>query len=107
MSKKSTVPAGADKVDLPAPTPPKWTQDEAIAFGCARDYISDLMVLYMTLLDDMQSKPDAPAERVAWLQAEIRRLKTQRRSLKVSDHEEIAEIRRVYGALLKGSRGVW
>lgn len=94
-------------MELPAPTPPKWTQDEAIAFGCARDYIGDLMVLYMTLLDDMQSKPDAPAERVAWLQAEIKRLKAQRRSLKVSDHEEIAEIRRVYGALLKGSRGVW
>lgn len=87
-------------MELPAPTQPKWTQDEAIAFGCARDYIGDLMVLYMTPLDDMQSKPDAPAERLAWLQAEIRRLK-------VSDHEEIAEIRRVYGALLKGSRGVW
>lgn len=94
-------------MELPAPTAPKWTQDEAIAFACARDYIGDLMVLYMTLLDDMQSKPDAPAERVAWLQAEIRRLKAQRRSLKVSDHDEIAEIRRVYGALLKGSRGVW
>jgi hypothetical protein len=107
MTKKRTVPSGADEVVLPASTPPKWTQDEAIAFGCARDYIGDLMVLYMTLLDDMQSKPDAPVERVAWLQSEIRRLKTQRRSLKVSDHDEIAEIRRVYGALLKGSRGVW
>ena len=94
-------------MELPAPTAPKWTQDEAIAFGCARDYIGDLMVLYLTLVDDMQSKSDAPAERVAWLQAEIMRLKAQRRSLKVSDHDEIAEIRRVYGALLKGSRGVW
>lgn len=56
----------------------------------------------------MQSKPDAPAERVTWLQAEIVRLKAQRRGAsKVSDHEEIAEIRRVYGALLKGSREVW
>jgi len=107
LTKKNTVPSGADEMVLPAATPPNWTQDEAIAFGCARDYILDLMVLYMTLLDDMQSQPEAPPERVAWLQSEITRLKAQRRTLKVSDHEEIAEIRRVYGALLKGSRGVW
>lgn len=45
MTKKRTASSGAENVELPAPTPPKWTQDEAIAFGCARDYIGDLMVL--------------------------------------------------------------
>jgi hypothetical protein len=61
----------------------------------------------LELLDDMQCKPDAPAERAAWLQAEIGCFKGQRQSFKVSDLEEIADIRRVYGAPLKGSRGVW
>jgi hypothetical protein len=55
----------------------------------------------------MQCKPDAPAERAAWLQAEIGCFKGQRQSFKVSDLDEIADIRRVYGAPLKGSRGVW
>lgn len=107
MTKKRKAPAIADEAVLSGPVRPKWTQEEAIAFTCARDYIVDLMVLYMNVLDDLQSTPDAPADRVAWLQSEIARLRAQRNNLRVSHHEEIAEIRRVYGPLLKGSSGVW
>lgn len=54
------------------------------------------------MLAGAQGKLNAPA-----LQSEIRCLQPHRRSLTISDHGEIAEILRVYGAFLKGLRGVW
>lgn len=36
-------------------TGPKWTQDEAINYECARKCITDLMGIFSTAIDDEES----------------------------------------------------
>ncbi len=45
---------------------PKWTQDEAIAFECARECITDFMGLYYTAIADEEEKPAPNLEKIAW-----------------------------------------
>ncbi|MFZ5528740.1 MAG: hypothetical protein ACOZE7_18955 [Pseudomonadota bacterium] len=78
---------------------PLWSQEEAIAYECAREYLSDVMGLYSQQLDGEEARCDPKADHMDWLRAEIARLGELRRQLRVKDHKEVAEIRAVYGAL--------
>jgi len=80
---------------------PKWTQEEAIACECACDYLGEVLGIYSSELDSEEAREAPREDRVAWLEAEIVRLARVRRQLRVTDHETIAEIRRVFGALLR------
>ena len=84
-----------------------WSDEEVLALARAKEHLVGLQAIYAGLLDEMSRRGDASAERLAWLRAEIASLGKQARTLQISDHERIAWIQRVYGALLKGSRGVW
>jgi hypothetical protein len=86
-------------VELAPLREPLWTQEEAVAFECAREYLSDIIGIYSHELSG-QEAPDALSEdRARWLQAEIARLAELRRQLHVKDHDQVAEVRSVYGAL--------
>jgi len=76
---------------------PKWTQDEAIAYECARECITALMAVCTDELH--HSNPDP--ERRAVIVAERSRLAAELRGLHVHDHAEIARIRTEYGALIR------
>jgi hypothetical protein len=80
---------------------PKWSQDEAIAFECAREAISHLMAIYTARIaaQEVQRAPDD--EDLAALQAERSRLARERAGLHVSSHVEIARIRAEYGAAVR------
>lgn len=83
---------------------PKWTQDEAIAFACARDYLAELQAVYATALDELASQPVADVDRAGWLRSELALLRRQRRDLTVRDQAAVAEIRAAYKARLAAVR---
>lgn len=76
---------------------PKWTQDEAIAYECARECITHMMAICTGELHN-----DAPTEaRCAELEAERARLAAELRGLHVHDHADIARIRQDYGQRIR------
>jgi hypothetical protein len=76
----------------------KWTQDEAIAFECARECINHMIAICTGELHENPS-----AERRAELVAERSRLAGEQRTLRLKDHAEIARIRTEYGAFIRAS----
>lgn len=76
---------------------PKWTQDEAIAYECARECITHMMAICTGELHN-----DAPTEaRRAELEAERARLAAELCGLHVHDHADIARIRQDYGQRIR------
>lgn len=73
-----------------------WTQDEAIAFECARECITHMIAICTGELHD-----DPSDERRAELVAERGRLLGEQRTLRLKDHAEIARIRTEYGAAIR------
>lgn len=78
---------------------PKWTQEEAIAYECALECISDLRAI---LTGERHDNPTP--ERLAALDAEFSRLGAERRALSVHEHAEIARIRSDYGRRIRYHR---
>lgn len=76
---------------------PKWTQEEAIAYECARECITHLMAIYTGEIHNDNPTP----ERLAELRAARARLAAELRGLRVHDHAEIARIRRDYGQRIR------
>jgi hypothetical protein len=67
----------------------EWAQDEAVAFECAREVITDMMAICMGRIAD-ESRKDAPdTDRLAGLRAERSRLAQECVSLYVYDHAAI------------------
>lgn len=78
-----------------------WTQDEAIAFECARDCITDMIGMRTELMYQEKAKPSPNEEYIATLEKESTALWHERAALSVSSHEDIARIRTVYGAQIR------
>lgn len=79
---------------------PKWTQDQAIAFECARECITHLMACYSALIEDGSRFKMSPYQISAY-EREITRLADERRELRVNDDEAVERIRREYGQMVK------
>jgi hypothetical protein len=75
-----------------------WTQDEAIAYECAREAITHMRAILNGQLYDENKKEHPDAERVASLRAELTRMFQERSRLQVSDQATIARVRAEYGA---------
>lgn len=82
----------------------KWTQDEAIAFECARECITDVMAICSAELADEKTSASPNAARIATLEAELSRLARERATLHGSQTAEIARIRATYGKLIRDHR---
>ena len=76
---------------------PKWTQEEAIAYECARECITHLRAIHTGELYHDNPTPERRAE----IEAENRHLAAELRGLRVHDHAEIARIRRDYGQRIR------
>jgi hypothetical protein len=81
-----------------------WTQDEAIAFECAREVITHLMAIYSSQIADEASKTMPNTDRLASLRAERSRLAQERLTLHVHDHADVARIRTDYGTIILAHR---
>lgn len=82
----------------------KWTQDEAIAFECACECITDLMAIYTGQIADEKCKDAPDAEKMAGMRAVRTKLAQERAALRLADHANIARIRTEYGAVIRAWR---
>jgi hypothetical protein len=94
----------AGEIDLAEFVEPKWSQDEAIAFECAREVITDLHGIFTGQIAEESGKSQPDAERLASLRAERSRLFQERAGLRVKDHAEIARVRTEYGERVRAWR---
>lgn len=83
---------------------PAWSQEEAIAFECARECITDLMAFYTAEIHVEKTQLNPNEHRLSFLIAERARLASERRDLHLSDNETIARIRKEYGELIRSFR---
>ncbi len=82
----------------------KWTQDEAIAFECAREVISDMISIQTGKIANEAEKAQPDAVRIDRLRAERVRLFYERTELRLLDHVRIAQVRAEYGAKVRAWR---
>ena len=100
----NTRPADGATMKGSAMNKPKWTQDEAVAFECARECITDMMGICSTAIADEESQPAPDAVRLAGLEKNLADLARERAALTVADQDKIATIRREYGAQVRAHR---
>jgi hypothetical protein len=84
-----------------------WSQEEAIAFECAREVITDMMAIQTGQIADENAKAQPDAARLALLRAERSRLSQERADLHVGDRSDVARIRAEYGAIVRAWRAVY
>ncbi|OTP75412.1 hypothetical protein [Caballeronia sordidicola] len=78
----------------------KWTQEEAIAFECARECITDMMAICSGQLAEEKASTTSNAVRVCSLETQLARLAQERAGLRGSHTDEIARIRASYGKVI-------
>lgn len=83
---------------------PKWTQDKAIAFECAREIITDMMAFQTGQIAEETHKSIPNADSLTSLRLERSRLSQERAALHVDDLTEVARIRTEYGAVIRARR---
>jgi len=78
-----------------------YTQDEAIAYECAREAITHLLAVLTEQITEEAAKTNPNAALVAALRDERSRLFNERKNLHVEDHVAIARIRTEYGTRIR------
>lgn len=84
--------------------PPKWTQEEAIAFEAARECIGEVMAICSAEIFQEEQKAAPDPARIASLEAELAALAKERASLRVHEADNIATVRAIYGARIRAYR---
>lgn len=79
----------------------RWTQDEAIAYECAREAISDMLTIQRARLADEKAKLSPDVEFIGKLEKRTMSLELKRYRLRLKDHAKIAKIRKNYGAIIR------
>lgn len=82
----------------------QWTQDEAIAFECARECITDLMGIQSGLLCEEENKRSPNQTSIDKYKVDLSRLFKERAALTVTNQTEIARVRSEYGAMVRAWR---
>lgn len=81
----------------------QWTQEQAIAFECAREAITELMALRSAEISEALAQTEPDMARIESLRADRSRLARERANLHVGQDERIARIRADYGIVLRAS----
>jgi hypothetical protein len=81
-----------------------WTQDESVAFECARETITDLMSVFSRQINELQDAASTDKKTLSVLTEQLLKLAAERRNLHVSDHGEISRICHEYGSLVRQHR---
>jgi hypothetical protein len=93
-----------DSIKFATPVTPRWTQDQAIAYECARELITHMMASLSEAIVDQENSGAPNIDGLERLRTERSRLHHERARLLVTDVAEVARIRTVYGALVRVSR---
>ena len=87
-----------------SPQFPLWTQEQAIAYECAREAITDLSAICTARIYDELAKQTPDHGLVASLEEKITQLFNERRELTVGNQDEISKIRHEYGSEVRAWR---
>jgi len=82
----------------------KWTQEEAIAFECAREVISDWMAIKTGEIYAESEKEVPDQKLIEDLRKERSKLFEERAKLRLKDHTTIQRVRNQYGVLVRAWR---
>lgn len=82
----------------------KWTQDEAIAFECARECITDMIGICSSTIAVQEEKAFPDQGQIEKLEARMFELARERRDLRLKDYDRISKIRAEYGAYIRAYR---
>jgi len=82
----------------------KWTQDQAIAFECAREVITDMMAIQTALIVTETEKINPDLEYLIDLRTKRSKLAIERSGLHVDEEGKINQIRGQYGAIVRSWR---
>lgn len=83
---------------------PKWTQDEAIAFECARECINDMIGICSSEIADEEEQEHPNQVKIAEIEARRFALAIERCNLTLKDQKQIARVRKEYGAWIRNYR---
>ena len=96
----SLVPVEPSQVNLMQ----QWTQDQAVAFECARECIVELMAICSAELGDLDGRADVCADGVDRQERRLADLAAELRQLHLTDTDNIERIRRDYGRQVREYR---
>lgn len=82
----------------------KWTQDQAVAFECARECITDMMGICSAKISDEEGRAAPDSVRLALLEQELSELAQERAALTIHDDDRVAKIRSEYGSKIRQYR---
>jgi hypothetical protein len=80
---------------------PLWTQDEAVAFECAREAIGHMIAICSSLMYDEKKKLLPDLKRIAELEMKRSFFSAERKKLHLDDKYNIARVRKEYGSKIK------
>lgn len=93
-----------DVVQPPRNNEPLWTQDEAIAFECAKEVIGDLMGICSGKIAEEKAKPHPDIKKIKKLEAERSALFDERAHLYLKDNFAIERLNIEYGKKVRAHR---
>lgn len=79
-------------------------QEEAVAFECARECISDMMAIYTGRIAEEEAKLQPDRKHVEVMRAERSRLARERAELRLHDRTHVARVMDEYGAAVRAWR---
>jgi hypothetical protein len=80
---------------------PPWSQDEIIAFECARDAITHYMALIMEAIHAQESMHEPEAAELTHLERELNRCAAARANLSMLDPKNADRVRKEYSDAVK------
>ena len=85
-------------------TTPLWTQEESIAFECAKEAMNDIAGICSSLIAKEKAKPTPDLKRIEELYHKRLSLLEERDAIHFYDKDKIAKVRRDYGEKIKAYR---
>lgn len=79
-------------------------QEEAVAFECARECISDMMAIYTGRIAEEEAKPQPDRQHIEVMRTERSRLSRERAELRLHDRAHVARVMDEYGAAVRDWR---
>lgn len=79
-------------------------QEEAVAFECARECITDMMAIYTGRIAEELGKPHPDYQQIEGMRTERSRLARERAELRLHDRAHVARILDEYGAAVRAWR---
>lgn len=110
ITEKEFLKKELERMDVPSETQPQrnkiplWTQDEAIAFECAKEAIGHMIAICSSLIYKEECKEHPDVKRILQLEEKQNLFEDERINLHWYEKEKIAKFRQEYGAKIKNYR---